>query len=229
MMKMPTIKQRATVRAIMTLFVMALLFVALVAGVIGYQVGHRQGIYTTTVVAMSQDGKTLTTDDIKAIRLESEIIKTELSTLTQERDISLNNLNLLREELQALKRSHAELEKINSTLMSAAVKEGGMPLQVLNAKMTSMPNRAYEYRFEVAMVSADGKGKILTPKLTLLNATSMVDIPLKPASYELQGVVNIQGRFIMPEGFDPKQIKLKLTVDGRHLEKLYNWRVSTDK
>lgn len=214
------------VKPIMILLVIAMAFVAFVAGAIGYKVGYRQGTHKAAVLALGEDGKTLTTNDIKAIRLESEIIKAELATLTQERDISLNNLNLLKEELQAVKESKASLEKLNDTLRRATLQEGGMPLKVLSADMKSLSDDTYEYRFEVAMLSADGKGKTLTPKLTLLNATSMVNIPIKPATYELNGIVVVDGRYVMPDNFKPSQMKLKLTVDGKHLEQLYDWKVS---
>lgn len=213
-------------KQIMALFVVLLVFVAFVSGIIGYKIGHYKGTHKASVVAMNNDGTSLTTDDIKAIRLENEINKTEVSTLIQERDISLNNLNLLREELQDIKARQGELEQLNAVLMRAAIQEGGMPLKVLSADMKPLNDGAYEYRFEVAMLSADGKGKTLIPKLTLLNSTSMVDIPLKPSSYDLKGIAVINGRFIMPDNFKPSQIKLKLTIDGKHLEQLYDWAVS---
>lgn len=216
---------RDTMGQILVLFLIALAFVAFIAGVIGYKIGHRQGAHQAAVVAINDDGKTLTTDDIKAIRLESEINKTELSTLMQERDISLNNLNLLREEMQALKQNQESLEKLNDVLMRAAVQEGGLPLKVLSSQILALPDNAYEYHFEVAMLSEDGQGKTLIPELTLLNSTSMVPIPLSPKSYDLNGIAKIEGRFIMPEEFSPSQMKLKLSVDGKNLEELYDWRV----
>lgn len=210
---------------ILGVFLVGIVLVAIVAGSIGYKIGHGQGLHAASVVAVDEKGEALTTDDIKAIRLQNDILKTETATLTQERDISLNNLNLLKDEMETLKVSYLQLEQLNEVLSKVAIKEGGVPLGMLGAQIVSLPDNAFEYRFDVAMLSRDGRGKTLTPKLTLLNATSMVEIPLKPATYTIQGVANIRGRFIMPDGFSPRQIRLKLTVDGKHLEQLYDWKV----
>lgn len=210
---------------ILALFVVALIFMAFIAGIIGYKIGHYRGMHTAALVAVNNDGKSFTTDDIKAILLENEIHKTELSTLTQERDISLNNLNMLREDMQSLKQNQESLKKLNDVLMRVAIQEGGMPLKVLSSQIIALPENTYEYRFEVAMLSQDGQSKTLTPELILLNATSMVPIPLKPKNYDLNGIAKIEGKFIMPDGFMPSQMKLKLRVDGKMLEELYDWRI----
>lgn len=210
---------------ILGVFLVGIVLVAIIAGSIGYKIGHGQGLHTASVVATDEKGGALTTEDIKAIRLENDILKTETATLTQERDISLNNLNLLKDEMETLKTSYLQLEQLNEVLAKVAIKEGGVPLGMLGAQIVALPDNAFEYRFDVAMLARDGRGKTLTPRLTLLNATSMVEIPLKPKSYEIEGVANIRGRFIMPEGFNPRQIRLTLSVDGKHLEQLYDWKV----
>lgn len=217
--------QKNFVVPILATFLGGVVLVAIVAGSLGYKIGHNQGLHTASVVATDGEGKALTTDDIKAIRLENDILKTETATLTQERDISLNNLNLLKDEMEGLKTSNLQLEQLNEVLSKVAIKEGGVPLGVLGAQIVALPENSYEYRFDVAMLARDGRGKMLTPRLTLLNATSMVEIPLKPKTYDIQGVANIRGRFIMPDGFSPRQIRLTLSVDGKHLEQLYDWRV----
>lgn len=215
--------QKNFVVPILVTFLGGVVLVALVAGSMGYKIGHGQGLHTASVVATDEKGGALTTDDIKAIRLENDILKTETATLTQERDISLNNLNLLKDELENLKTANLQLEQLNEVLSKVAIKEGGVPLGILGAQIVALPENSFEYRFDVAMLSRDGRGKTLTPKLTLLNATSMVDIPLKPKTYDIQGVANIRGRFIMPDHFNPRQIRLTLSVDGKHLEQLYDW------
>lgn len=53
----------------------------------------------------------------------------------------------------------------------------------------------------------------------------MVEIPLKPSTYDVQGIARIRGRFVMPEEFEPKQIKIELTAGTEHTEQLYDWQV----
>lgn len=212
-------------RPLLALLLLALALVALIGGVIGYNLGQQQGHHAATTAMKGEMGEALTPEMIQSLRLENDILKTETTTLTQERDISLNNVNLLRDEIEALKLNNAQLMQLNDVLSQEVVKDGGIPLGIVAAQIAALPENGYEYRFDVAMMSKDGKPKKLTPTLVLLNETSMVEVPIKPASYEVHGVAHIRGRFIMPEGFHPQQMKLTLSADGKKKEQLYDWRV----
>ena len=50
-------------------------------------------------------------------------------------------------------------------------------------------------------------------------------MPLDPASYAIEGIVRIRGRFIMPSGFKPLQAKLSLQAGGQTVEQLYDWKL----
>jgi hypothetical protein len=50
-----------------------------------------------------------------------------------------------------------------------------------------------------------------------------VEVPLDSASYLLKGITRIRGRFVMPNNFEPLQVKLVLTADGQEVEQLYDW------
>ena len=93
------------------------------------------------------------------------------------------------------------------------------------SEIISLPNDTFEYRFDVSMLDISGKAVKMIPKLTLLNETSMVEVPLEPSSYDIRGVANIRGRFIMPEGFEPKQMKLELVAGNQKVQQLYNWQI----
>lgn len=210
---------------LLILFGVGLAFTAVVAGMLGYKIGIYRGMHTAAVIAQDAEGGALTTMDIQSMRLENKILKNEALTLTQERDISLNNLSLVREELRALKTEYEQLQLLNEALMKSSVQEGSrIPLKILSAQILPFPGDVFEYHFSVAMLERDGRSRTLRPKLLLLNATQMVEIPLQPATYELKGLSHISGRFLMPEDFKPKQMKLVLSVDGKHLEQLYNWK-----
>ena len=70
-----------------------------------------------------------------------------------------------------------------------------------------------------------GKAKRLKPTLTLLNDNDFVEVPLEPASYTIDGITRIRGRFMMPTGFKPLQVKLSLNAGGQELEQLYDWKL----
>ena len=216
--------ESASVNHLLTMFLVAVGIVAILAAVLGYKLGHVKGSHNTAAMITDDNGKVMTKEQVRSIKLENEILKGEMSTLVQERDISLNNLHMVREELSAVKASYGQLEQLNDVLTKAMIKDGGIPLKVLAADIAPLPDNTFEYRFDVVMLARDGEVKKLIPKLTLLNETNMVEIPLQPSSYELKGVVNIRGRFVMPSGFTPKQMRLVLNVDNKHVEQLYNWR-----
>lgn len=225
---MMKIKQRNTSRLergsapqILVLFVLALILVAMVMAVFGYKIGHKQGVRSAHQAVQSDKGE----DEAQISPVEVLNLKKQLETAVQERDISLSNIETLQEQYEALKTSNLQLEQLNALLLDSVAKEGGVPLKVLASEIAPMPDRTFEYRFDVAMIDKSGKAVSMTPKLTLLNATSMVQIPLKPARYEVQGVTRIRGRFVMPEDFEPKQIKIELEAGTERTEQLYNWQV----
>lgn len=220
------IQQQGIAKNLLLLFASALVIVALVTMIFAYKIGYRQGYHRANVdVTMTEDGEELTADNIKSIRLENDILKTEMATVQQERDISLNNLIYLRQDKQELKVENLQLKQVNTIYEKNLMKRGGMPLQVIGAEIKPLPENAFEYHFDVAMLSEDGKEKPLSPKLTLLNATSFVEVPLEPSEYDIKGIVRIRGRFLMPKGFQPRQLILKLSSNGDNLEEMYNWRV----
>lgn len=219
--QLTTTHERGSAQQILLLFVMALILVAMVMAVFGYKIGHKQGVRSANQVAQDDKGD----EAVQISPVEMMNLKKQLETAVQERDISLSNNETLQEQYEILKTQNLQLEQLNALLLDNVAKEGGVPLKVLASEIVPMPDRTFEYRFDVAMIDKSGKAVRMTPKLTLLNATSMVQIPLKPASYDVQGVTRIRGRFVMPEGFEPKQIKIELAAGLERTEQLYNWHV----
>ncbi len=208
---------------VLPLVALALAVVAIVVGVFGYKIGERQGRYSAATITLDYKGRPITTEEVQNMRLENDILKNEMAMLIQERDISLNNLNLIRGDMQQLRKDYEEVKSLNEALSATAAANGEL-VQVVDMQVDALEDDVYEYRFDVLIASVDNK--ILVPSLTLLNATSMVEIPLKPSSYNSKGLVSIRGKFAMPEGFSPSQLRLGLSIDGERVTKLYNWRVN---
>lgn len=214
--------QKGATGQILVLFLLALIVASLIMVFIGYQFGYRQGLHSTI---NNIKNTTQMSADITTLSAENDRLKQELSTANQERDISRNNLDQLRGDYENIKKINLQLVQVNDLLKSAVAQYGGVALNIIGSEIISLPNNTFEYRFDVAMVDVSGKAVTMVPKLTLLNATSMVEIPLQPASYEIKGVANIHGRFIMPEGFEPKQIKIEMTAGTQKVRQLYNWQI----
>ena len=210
--------EQGSIQQILLLFVVALILVAMVMAVFGYKIGHQQGLSKAGTVVVTQSDEQINPQEL-------DRLKKQLETVTQERDIGLSNIENLETQNEVLTTQNLQITQFNALLLDSVAKAGGVPLRVLASEIASLPDRTFEYRFDVAMVDRSGKAVMMTPKLTLLNATSMVEIPLKPATYEINGIARIRGRFVMPDDFEPKQMKISLKVGTEMTEELYNWQV----
>lgn len=215
-------KQRGLTNQILALFLIALAVSALIVAVIGYKFGYRQGMHSVERTVLAKHDTAVNVSELTA---ENVRLKQEMTTAIQERDISRSTLNNLRTDYDNLKTTNLQLEQVNELLKTAVAEQGGVALSIMASEIISLPNDTFEYRFDVSMLDISGKAVKMIPKLTLLNETSMVEVPLEPSSYDIRGVANIRGRFIMPDGFEPKQMKLELVAGNQKVQQLYNWQI----
>ncbi|WP_296245107.1 MULTISPECIES: hypothetical protein [unclassified Psychrobacter] len=218
--------QQGASTLVLALFVVAVLVTALVGLTFGHKLGYQRGYYSMQTeakqaVITSQEA----TQELKDLRLSSKIATNEAATAKQELEISLANLKELRENQQELTVENRQLSQLNEIYAELLSEKGGMPLQILGAKIKPLPENAFEYGFDVAMLASDGKAKRLKPTLTLLNDNDFVEVPLEPLSYTIDGITRIRGRFMMPVGFKPLQVKLNLKAGGQEVEQLYDWKL----
>lgn len=207
-------------------FGVSLLLVAALALVFGQRIGYNRGLsYAAEQAKKLAEGQEISASNVKALKLKSDTLQSQLTTAQQERDISLSTLAELRESTQELKVTNLQLGQGQEFFVKALAKKGGLPLQVIGVKIVPLPENAYEYRFDVGMVDPSGQEKMLIPKLTLLDDVNMVEVPLQPSSYSINGIARIRGRFIMPKDFLPKQIKLELSAGNQKAEHSYEWEL----
>lgn len=219
--KLNKYKTYSTKQKILVLFAIALVLVALTTSIFGYRIGHKQGV-RTTLVSMSQEGE----EQVSSVQVAS--LKQQLDAVVQERDISLSNLETLREQNDSLKTKNLQLKQFNDLLLDNIAKEGGIPLKLLAVQINSMPNGdapdiIYEYGLDVAIVDKSGKAMMVSPRLTLLDDVNeaKVDLPLQ----EILGLSHIRGKFALPKDFKPTQMRIELKPANGHkpIEQLYNW------
>lgn len=215
---------------VFTLFLLALLVVGFLVASFSFQFGFRQGKQKAKQeTKITTDGEAISLEAIQAIQLQNDLLKKEADAAKQERDISLSNLENLRKEIDDVEVTNLQVNQTLEFYKKTISKQGGIDLQVIGSKIEPLPEGAFEYRFDVAMLAKDGKAKKLKPTLTLLNDTSFVDVPINPSSYDIAGIARIRGRFIMPDGFKPRQVQLKLRSNRTEIEQLYNWRLGKRK
>ncbi|MEK6219972.1 MAG: hypothetical protein N2B01_03725 [Psychrobacter cryohalolentis] len=218
--------QQGASTLVLALFVIAILVTAIVALVFGHKLGYQRGYYSMqneTQQAVITSKESL--QELKDLRVSHKIATNEVATSKQELEISLANLKELRENQQAIMVENRQVAQLNDLYAEIVSEKGGMPLQILGAKIEPLPENAFEYGFDIGMLASDGKAKRLNPTLTLLDDDDFVEVPLEPVSYTIEGVTRIRGRFTMPAGFKPLQIKLNLKAAGQEVEQLYDWKL----
>lgn len=219
-------RQQGASTWLLALFVVAILVTAIVAILFGYKLGHQRGYYSfKSETEQATVGNKQAIDELKDLRISHKILTNQAATAKQELAISLANLEELRRNQQALKVDSKQVSQLNNLYAKVIAEQGGMPLQVLGAKIEPLPENAFEYGFDVGMLSEDSQAKNLKVTLTLQNKDDFVEVPLDPANYLIEGVVRIRGRFMMPSGFKPLQVKLNLEADDQQIEQLYDWKL----
>lgn len=216
--------QQGASTLLLALFVVVVLVTATVGLLFGHKLGYQRGFHamqTETKQAMINSSEA--TKELEKLRLSNKIATNQAATAKQELAISLANIKELRENQKELTVENRQLSQLNEAYAEIVVDEGGMPLKILGAKIKPLPENSFEYGFDVGMLSSDGQAKRLQPTLTLLNDNSLVEVPLDPAVYSIDGITRIRGRFTMPTGFRPLQVKLNLKAGGQEIEQLYNW------
>ena len=220
------IRQQGTSTWLLALFVVAILVTAIVAILLGHKLGYQRGYYalkseTQQATINSQEA----TNELKDLRISHKVLTNQVETAKQELTISLANLDELRQKQQDLKVDNRQVSQLNDLYAEFIAEQGGMPLQILGAKIEPLPENAFEYGFDVGMLSEDGLAKNLKVTLTLQNKDNFVEVPLDPARYAIEGIVRIRGRFVMPTGFKPLQVKLSLQSGGQQIEQVYDWKL----
>lgn len=218
--------QRGASTLVLALFVVVILVTAVAGLLFGHKLGYQRGFHSMETQAQQAiiDG-TEATKALEDLRLSNKIATNQAATAKQELAISLANLKELRENQQSLTVENRQVSQLNEIYADVITEKGGMPLQILGAKIEPLPENAFEYGFDIGMLSSDGQAKRLQPTLTLLNNDDLVEVPLDPASYVIEGIVRIRGRFMMPSGFKPLQAKLSLQAGGQTVEQLYDWKL----
>ncbi len=219
-------RQQGTGTWLLPLFVVAVLVTAIVALVFGHKLGYQRGYYSLQSEAnQAAINNKQATNEVKDLRISNKVLTNQVATAKQELTISLASLDDLREAQQKLKTENQQVSQLNELYAKVITEKGGMPLQILGAKIEPLPENAFEYGFDVGMLSENGEAKNLTVMLTLQNSDSFVIVPLEPERYAIEGIVRIRGRFVMPVGFKPLQVKLSLESGNQKVEQLYDWKL----
>lgn len=211
---------------LLALFIVVVVVTTVVALVFGHKIGYQRGYHSMqTVTEQATINSSVATKELEDLRLSNKILTNEAATAKQELAISLANLEDLRENQQSLTTENRQVFQLNELYAEIISDKGGMPLTVLGAKIDPLPENTFEYGFDIAMLSSSGTAKTVNATLMLLDEEDFVEVPLEPSRYDVKGIERIRGRFGMPKGFKPLQIKLTLKSGGQEIEQLYDWKL----
>lgn len=218
--------QRGAGNLLLVLFIVVVLVTAIAGLAFGHKLGYQRGFYA---IQAQNDAATATslqaTKELEELRISHKVLSNQVETSKQELNISLSNLDELREAQVQLDIDSKQVAQLNELYATVISEKGGMPLQVLGAKIEPLPENAFEYGFDVGMLSENGQSTNLTAILTLQNKDNFIEVPLEPSLFSIEGIVRIRGRFVMPSGFTPLQVKLHLEADNQEVEQLYDWKL----
>ncbi|WP_201505199.1 hypothetical protein [Psychrobacter aestuarii] len=222
----PHARQRGASTGVLLLFVIAILTSALVAAFIGHKIGYQRGYYVLQSEAeQALKSSKVASNELEELRRSNKTMTEQTKAAKQELEISLNNIQAVQKSEQQTRIESRKVAQLNSVYQDFIIEAGGMPLQVVGAKISPLPENAFEYGFDVAMLGDDNKAKPLSVSLSLQNRDEFIDVPLETSRYLIQGIERIRGRFMMPKGFKPLQVKLVLKSGDDTVTQLYDWKL----
>ena len=188
------------------------------SGLIGYTVGHRQGL---TVSGFDADAEQL----VEVIAVQKQRLDTLNKTLNsaiQERDVAISNANDLNIVVAQAKADKQQAEG-NALLYGEVLRQrGGLSLTVQNMGVKPLPDNAFEYQIDLAQISPTRRNVTGTVELRLLSDSEELVVPMENNKFNFKNFERLTGRWTMPEGFHPHFIELRLK-GATTVIKRYSW------
>lgn len=214
--------QQGIIKRLFLLFLTTVVVTAAGAFYLGHWVGFRLGSDSLGETAKAYHKLKSHVDGIEAQNTE---LKDKIRLANQERDASLNNMDEIRDNLTNLQLREEFLLTQRDAYRSMLPNSEKIELKIYDQTIKPLPENAFEYRFDLLLMQPKGKPtKNITVDITLIDGEAIVRVPLEKSRYDIDGFKRIQGRFIMPEGFTPKQLKIVISGAGENVVQYYNWQ-----
>lgn len=188
------------------------------SGLLGYSVGHRQGI---TVAGYDADAQQLV--EVVGVQKERlEALNKSLNAAVQERDVAISNSNDLFAQV-----TQANADKIQTDGMLTIYREvlrqrGGLSLTVQNLGVKPLADRSYEYQIDLVQVSPIRTKASGVVELRLIQGSEVLVLPMESSSFDFHDFQRLTGRWTMPKGFTPQFIEVRVTGSSS-IVKRFSW------
>ena len=191
---------------------------ALSSGLLGYSIGHRQGL---TVVGYDADAEQLV-DVVQKQKTELATLNKNLNAAIQERDVAVSNSNDLYLAVNKA-RDEQELSGNLGVLYREVLRQrGGMPLAVQHLAIKPLPENAYEYQLDLVQVSPSKSSASGSIELRLIKGTEVLVVPLEDKNFNFTESERLTGRWTMPKGFTPEFIEVRLS-GNKPVVRRFSW------
>ncbi|MFZ3192610.1 MAG: DUF6776 family protein [Moraxellaceae bacterium] len=203
-------------------FILALMAILVASGaaLLGYSVGHQQGM---TVVGASVRDVSDLKESIAEQKSTIEILNRTLATMVQERDLALESAKSVQEQMQ----TEADLRHLSESRLASyqdlLIGHGGVDLSIRSIHIKPLPERAFEYEFDLMQLRPNRREVSGQVQMHLINGETVVAVPLAQDQFKFGSFHRLAGRWTMPAGFTPQYVEIKLRGGGQNTTQRYAW------
>ena len=149
------------------------------SGLLGYSVGHRQGL---TVVGFEADAEQLV-EVVQKQKASLETLNKTLNTAVQERDLAVSNANDLYLAMTKARDEQVPAESVGTIYREILRQRGGLALAVQNLSIKPLPENAFEYQIDLVQVSPGKSRASGSVELRLIKGTEILVVPLEDKNF----------------------------------------------
>ena len=187
---------------------------------LGYTVGHRQGL---TVVGYDADAEQLV-DVLQKQKTTLDSVSKSLNAAVQERDMAVSNADELFKGINQANADKTQFESMNAIYREILRQRGGVSLTVQKLAIKSLPENAFEYQLDLVQVSPNKRRAVGSVELRLIKDTEVLVVPLEDANFNFDDFERLTGRWTMPKGFTPQFIEVRLSGSATPVIKRFSWQ-----
>ncbi len=172
--------------------------------ILGYSVGHRQGL---SVVGYDADAQEL----IEVVQKQKDTLASlnkSYNMAVQERDIAVSNTNDLTTALNQTKDDLSIAQSQSQIYREVLRQRGGLSLTIQNLSVKPLPENAYEYQLDLAQVSPNNSRAVGSIEIRLIRGSEVLVVPMEDSNFNFMDFERLTGRWTMPKGFVPQYIEI---------------------
>jgi hypothetical protein len=100
---------------------------------------------------------------------------------------------------------------------------GGVDLRVRSINIKPLPEKAFEYEFDLMQLRPNRREVSGRIQMLLINGETIVEVPLAQDQFKFATFQRLAGRWTMPAGFTPRYVEIKLRGGGQNTTQRYAW------